>query len=261
MAEEKRVTTEQRGYVWLMGLNRVKKRNAFDPEMFRELSTAYTELDTRAELRCGILFAHGDHFTSGMDLMKTMPIIMEGAQIIPDNQVDPWGIYQRACSKPVICSLQGMCLTLGIELSLACDIRVAAENTKFAQIEIKRGIFPFGGGTIRMVQNMGWGNAMRYLLTGDEFTAQQALAMGMIQEVMPLGQQLERALVLADVIAEQSPLGVQATLRSSRTALEQGFHEAVGQLRPEIHRLLATEDVKEGLNSFLERRPAQFKGK
>src|SRR5262249_8248687 len=153
------------------------------------------------------------------------------------------------------------CLTLGIELVLAQDITVAAADTRFAQIEIKRGIFPFGGATLRWVQTSGWGNAMRYLLTGDEFGAEEALRIGLVQEVVPVGRQLERAVELAETVAAQAPLGVRATLASARRTLEEGMAPAARALLPEIVRLMATDDAREGLMSFLERRTARFTGK
>ena len=102
---------------------------------------------------------------------------------------------------------------------LACDVRVAARDTRFGQIEIKRGIYPVGGATLRMPRELGWGNAMRWLLTGDELGAEEALRIGLVQELVEPGEQLERALALGERIAAQAPLGVRATLASARLAL------------------------------------------
>ncbi|GGQ92276.1 hypothetical protein GCM10008957_00230 [Deinococcus ruber] len=160
-------------------------------------------------------------------------------------------------------AVHGKCLTLGIELLLALDIRVAASDATFAQIEVQRGIFPFGGATLRFPQVAGWGNAMRYLLTGDEFGAHEALRLGLVQEVVETGQELNRAIELAERVAAQAPLGIQATLASARLAAEGGehFRAAADQLMPEVMRLFATDDAREGLQSFQERRPATFSGK
>src|SRR5579863_2925608 len=190
------ITTERRGHVWLMGLNRVAKRNAFDPPMLAALGLAYGTLDRDDELRCGVLFAHGDHFTGGIDLARFAPLMASGGLEPPEGALDPLGIRGPRVSKPVVCAVQGICLTIGIELMLAADVRIAASDTRFAQIEIKRGIYPAGGATIRFVREAGWGNAMRYLLTGDEFDAQEALRIGLVQEVVAPGQQLERAVAL-----------------------------------------------------------------
>ena len=144
---------------------------------------------------------------------------------------------------------------------LASDIRIASRDATFAQIEIKRGIFPFGGATVRMPFVAGWGNAMRYLLTGDTFDAGEALRIGIVQEVVEPGRQLGHAVEIAEVVAKQAPLGVRATIRSSRAAASDGPKSAIKELLPEILELMKTEDAKEGVQSFLERREADFKGK
>ena len=109
-------------------------------------------------------------------------------------------------------AVQGTCLTLGVELALASDIVVAADSTRFGQIEVRRGILPFGGATTRFAARVGWGDAMRWMLTGDTFDAAEALRIGLVQEVVPHGEQYERGLALAQTIAAQAPLAVQATL-------------------------------------------------
>jgi enoyl-CoA hydratase len=146
-------------------------------------------------------------------------------------------------------------------LMLAADVVVAASNARFSQIEVKRGIFPFGGATIRFVQAAGWGNAMRYLLTGDEFDAAEAYRLGLAQEVVEPGVELERALAIAQAIAAQAPLAVQATLASARTGVNQGFDAAASRLMPKVMELMQTEDAVEGFMSFVERRPAVFQGR
>lgn len=258
---EGRITTERRGHVLVMGIDRVKKRNAFDLPMFHALSLAYAELDRDPELRAGVLFAHGDHFTAGLDLAQFSPVFASGKWSLPEGGLDPLGVETRLCKKPVVCAIQGMCLTVGIELALATDIRIASRTARFSQIEIKRGIYPVGGATLRFPREVGWGNAMRYLLTGDEFGAEEALRIGVVQEVVPEGEHVTRALALAEVIAAQAPLGVTATLAASRRALAAGEAEALARLLPDLAPLLASEDAREGLASFLERRAAKFTGK
>jgi enoyl-CoA hydratase len=161
----------------------------------------------------------------------------------------------------MISAVQGICLTIGIELLLATDIRVAASNTRFAQIEIKRGLFPFGGATIRFPREVGWGNAMRYLLTGDDFDAAEAFRLGFVQEVVEPGQQVARAIELAQVVSMQAPLGVRATLKSAHLAIDEGEAAAVRQLQPDLQTISQSEDIKEGVQSFLERRQATFTGR
>jgi enoyl-CoA hydratase/carnithine racemase len=258
MSDDLKITTETRGHLFLIGLNRPKKMNAFDAEMLRALSRAFELLEADDDLRCGVVFAHGDHFTAGLDLADVAPLMMSG-NLELGGGVDPWGVHGRQRTKPTVVAVHGRCLTLGIELCLAQDVTVAASNTRFAQIEVKRGIFPFGGATLRLVQTAGWGNAMRWLLTGDEFGADEALRIGLVQQVVEPGKQLETAIQIAESIAAQAPLGVRATIASARASLTEAA--AAKALLPEIVRLMATEDAREGMMSFLERRAAKFEGK
>jgi enoyl-CoA hydratase/carnithine racemase len=253
-----RITIETRDHVRLIGLNRADKRNAFDLQMFGELAQAYGEFERDARARCALLFAHGEHFSGGIELPQWLPFFRDGRMPpLPEGAIDPLMREQRL-SKPVVIALQGWCLTIGIELLLAADIRVAAQGTRFAQIEVKRGIFPVGGATVRLVQELGWGNAMHILLTGDEFSADQALRWGLIQEVAPAGQQLERARALAHSVARQSPAGIRATLASARLARAQGERAAFTEMMRDMQATVAGPDAIEGLNAFLERREPRF---
>lgn len=259
------ITTEARGHVFLMGLNRPHKRNAFNLDMLRELSQAYAAYEDDPQARCAVLFAHGDHFTAGLDLAEVGPAVASGKPLFPEDGIDPVGMapYQggRKRTKPVIMAVQGWCLTVGMELIMASDMCVAAENTRFAQIEIKRGIMPFGGATLRFPLIAGWGNAMRYLLTGDELGAAEAHRIGLVQEVVTTGTELGRAIALAEAVARQAPLAVQASLVSARVALEQGPAAAADKLLEQTRGLMRSEDAMEGVRSFIERREAVFKGK
>ena len=243
-----------------MGLDRVAKRNAFDLPMWDGLCRAYGELERDPELRVGVLHALGDHFTGGLDLPQWGPVFASGKFAIPDGGINPLGLASQI-SKPIVAAVQGICLTIGIELLLATDVRIAARGTRFAQIEIKRGIYPAGGATLRFPREVGWGNAMRWLLTGDEFDAAEAHRIGLVQEVTEHGQQLARAVAIAEVIAEQAPLGVYATLASSRHALPESERTAAARLYADLAPLLQTEDVQEGMRAFLERRPGKFRGR
>jgi enoyl-CoA hydratase/carnithine racemase len=255
-----RTAVERRGHVLLIGLDRAAKRNAFDLALWNELCLAYGTLERDPELRVGVLHALGDHFTGGLDLPQWAPVFASGKFTIPDGGVDPLGLTSRV-TKPIVCAVQGICLTIGIELLLATDLRIAAAGTRFGQIEIKRGIYPVGGATLRFPREVGWANAMRWLLTGDEFDAAEALRIGMVQEVVAHGEQLARAVQLAEVIAAQSPLGVYATLASSRYALPETEAAAAARLLPDLQPLMKSEDMQEGLRAFMERRPGAFKGR
>ena len=258
---EGKVSIEKRGHVMAIGLDRAAKRNAFDLAMFESLGHAYAELERDPEMRVAVLFGHGDHFTGGLDLAQWAPVMATGKFPIPEGAIDPMSLWGPFRTKPVVCAVSGICFTIGIELLFATDLRVAAQGTRFGQIEIKRGIYPVGGATIRMPRECGWGNAMRWLLTGDEFGAEEALRIGMVQEVVPHGEHVARALALADTIAAQAPLGVYATLASSRLALAKAERVAADRLLPDLSPVLASDDAKEGVASFLERRAGSFRGK
>jgi enoyl-CoA hydratase/carnithine racemase len=149
---------------------------------------------------------------------------------------------------------------LGIELMLVNQISIASADAKFSQYEVSRGLFPFGGGTVRWPQSVGVNNAYRYMLTGDWFDAQEAYRLGLAQEIVPEGQQLERAIALAEKIAEQAPLGVQAVLRSTRLAQSKGSEAALAKIQRQILRIFLSKDVRRGIAAFKARTTAKFKG-
>ena len=253
-----KVTTEKVGHVLKIGLNRPDKMNAADEEMLHQLALAYGELEKDKELRVGLVFAHGDHFTAGLDLFDVGPKMQTGKlQLVPEGGIDPWGIQTKQVSKPVVMATRGTCFTLGVELALASDIVIAASDSKFAQLEVARAILPFGGGTIRLPKVAGHAKAMQYLLTGDSFGANEALAMGMINEVVEPGKELARAMQFAEKIAAQAPLAVQATLASARNADSENEKQ---QLFIRLGNLMATKDVERGMQAFISKQPAQFEG-
>lgn len=254
------ITSELRGHVYLIGLSRAAKRNAFTTVMLAELAAAYTAFEASSEARVAVLFAHGDHFTGGLDLAEVGPAVARGASLASAGGIDPLDLWGERRKKPVVCAVQGICLTVGIELMLAADVVIAAAGTRFSQMEVKRGIMPFGGATLRFPAAAGWGRAMKWLLTGDEFDATEALAMGLVAEVVPDGTQLDVAIALAERIASRAPLAVQATIANARIAAEQGREAALAALMPTARGLFATKDAMEGVRSFLERRDAKFTG-
>ncbi|MDC0719356.1 crotonase/enoyl-CoA hydratase family protein [Nannocystis bainbridge] len=260
MSTDRRLSTQTHGHVQMIGLDRAAKRNAFDLAMLRQLAEAFTEFEDDPQLRCAVVFAHGDHFTAGLDLAEVGPAVARGELLFPPGAVDPLGLHGRVRSKPVVLAVQGFCLTLGIELMLAADIRIAASDARFGQIEIRRGIFPFGGATLRLPQVAGWGNAMRWLLTGDNFDAAEALRIGLVQEVVAPGEQVQRALEIATTIAAQAPLGVRATLSTARTTVERGPEAALATMMDDVRAIMGSDDAREGMQSFVERRAARFSG-
>lgn len=257
-----RVTVERTGHVLLIGLNRAQKRNAADLRMLQELALAYGELERDPELRVGFVFAHGDHFTGGLDLADVAPRIgANGLDMVPEGGINPWQVSGTSLTKPVVVAVQGTCLTLGIELMLASEVVVAADSTVFGQIEVSRGILPFGGATIRFPRAVGWGSAMRWVLTGDSFPVTEAHRIGLVQEVVPHGEQYARGLEIAERIAAQAPLAVQAALANARIAVRDGDAAAEEALQPELVRLARSEDARIGMESFVTRQPAQFVGR
>jgi enoyl-CoA hydratase/carnithine racemase len=255
------VIVEEREDVLHMGLNRPAKRNAFNVEMLEELGRAYERLERDDHLRAGVLFAHGDNFTAGLDLADVGPRLVEGSLDWPADARNPWRNDGRPWTKPVVAAVQGWCMTLGIELLLAADIRIASADTRFAQLEVQRGIYPFGGATTRLPRDAGWGNAMRWLLTGDEFDAAEALRIGLVQEVVEPGRQIERAVELAERIAARSaPLAVRTTLAAAQRATREGERAAEDRFVDDVVELFQSKDGIEGMQSFIERRQPRFVG-
>jgi enoyl-CoA hydratase/carnithine racemase len=258
------ISCEQRGALLLIGINRPAKYNGFTPRMFRELGEAYTRLDDDPQLRVGVLHAFGQHFTAGLDLPTIAPLMRSGEKAIPLGLVEPTDLgtpgYRRR-TKPVVTAVKGITYTLGIELMLAADVVIAADDCRFSQLEVKRGIMATGGATLRMAQRAGLGHALLHLLTGDEFDAAEALRLNFVQKVVPAGQELEAALRIAEAIAEQAPLAVVATRLNALKCVEQGPIAAMQEFIEVQQHLSNTEDAAEGVRSFIERRPAKFTGR
>ena len=261
---EGRIVCETQGHVLLIGIDRPAKRNGFTPAMFRQLGEAYTRLDDDAHLRVGVLHAVGEHFTAGLDLPTIAPLMQRGEKAVPLGLVDPLDLgmegYRRR-TKPMVVAVQGITYTLGIELMLAADVVIAADNCRFSQLEVKRGIMATGGATLRMSQRAGLGNALLHLLTGDEFDSAEALRLNFVQKVVPRPQLLAEALRVAQAIAEQAPLAVAATLHNARKAVEQGPRAAMEDFIRVQQTLSNSADAAEGVRSFVEKRPARFNGR
>src|SRR5690349_17409892 len=168
-----RVTVERDDKILLIGVNRPEKRNAFDLETIEAFGAAYERLGKDPEIRAGVVFGHGDHFSAGLDLAQVGPVVAEKgpAALGGGHAYDPFGVWGPPVPKPVVLAVSGIAYTLSIELALASDIVIAAEGVRFRQLEIGRGILPFGGATLRGAERLGWGNAMRFLLTAEEFGA------------------------------------------------------------------------------------------
>ena len=261
MSQDK-VIVQKEGNVLLMGFNRPEKRNAFDLDMYWAIAYAYGQLNNDPDLRCGLLYAVGDHFSSGIDLVQWAPVFAEGKMPdIPDDAIDPFALDEdKRLTKPLVMAVQGITYTFAIEMLLTSDIRVAASDLRLAQLEVTRGIYPVGGATVRMFEEIGWGNAMRYILTGDVMDAQEAYRLGLVQAITEPGQQFDKALEFAVKISQQAPLAVQASLKSARIARIQGAQAALNRLLPDLLPIMTSQDAAEGIKAFIERRQADFKG-
>ena len=257
------VRTSVDGHVLVVGVDRPAKRNAWNLEVIHGVAAAYDRLGSDPALRVGVVHGVGDHFSAGLDLAEVLPAVTEQgpAALSGSGTYDAFGLWGTPCPKPVVMAVQGIAFTLSIELALASDVVVAAEDVRFGQLEIARGILPFGGATVRAAAQLGWGNAMRWLLTAEEFGAAEAHRIGLVQEVVPAGAQLGRAVELAQRIAAMAPLGVQGTLANARVARQASERAAAEHLAGLLPGITASEDAAEGVRSFVERRAAQFSGR
>ena len=255
------ITTQTEDNIFLIGLNRPEKRNALNPDMLRALSRAYTHFEHTKELRVAIVHAHGDHFSGGLELDACAEELMSPTstlQLVPDGCIDPWGIKTKRVSKPVIMTAKGYTLTASIELALASDIVIAADDAKFAQLEISRGAFPVGGATTRWQLACGYQNAMRYLLTGDFFDAEEARRIGLVQDIVKKEDLLDYAKDMAKRIAAHAPRGVRATLQTARMVQDNGQQAGADLLYPLIYAMWSTEDLQRGINSFKDKTRPEF---
>jgi len=171
------VAIEAKDHILHIQLTRQEKYNALSLEMYRDIARALKRLTDDADLRVAVVSAEGKHFTAGVELDEWAPYFGGGEGWPVDNQcIDPMGVHGPQHGKPVIIAVQGYCFTWGVEMLLYTEIRVAAEDTKFQMLEVQRGLFPCGGATYRLPREIGWGNAQRVLLTGDRWTAEEALS-------------------------------------------------------------------------------------
>ena len=252
-------------HILVMTVDRVEKKNAFTPKIALELSAALTRLDDDPDLFVGVLVFAGAHTTAGLE----MPLFF-GEEAKRDEArrqaeqtsepVDPYGLGRRL-SKPRVTAVQGITFTIGIEIALAGDIVIAASDTRFCQLEPKRGLAPLGGATVRYVQRAGWGNAMYHLLRADEFDAAEAYRIGLVQEVVEPGRQTERAIALARDMLQCSPAALTHTIANARLALDADEPTAIAAIPTMAATVQSTEDFAEGVASFIERRPARFNGR
>jgi len=258
--EPGRVTVERRAGVLLLGIDRPQAQNRMSPEILIGLGKGLYQLEHDQELRVAVIHGHGRDFCLGVDLPAFAAA--QAAGVLPPKDPDyinPLGLRPPFRTKPVVAAVQGGTKYAGHELFLAADIRIAASDCVFSQGEVARGIFPGGGATVRFTREAGWGEAMRYMLTGEEWGAEEARRMGLAQEVTEPGKQLERAVAIAGKIAANAPLGVKATLASAHLAIA-GEDAAFTALQTEFPKILQSNDAKEFQKALREGRQPTFHG-
>ena len=253
------IRTEVHGHVFKIIIDNVAKKNSFSPQMMAQLSDAITLLDRTEDYWVGVLCAEGPDFTAGLDMPKFFGPNAERTDLKPGN-IDAFALKGR-CRKPIVTAVQGITFTIGLEMMLAGDIVIAASDCRFCQMEAKRGIAPLGGAHFRYLTRAGWGDAMYHLFLCDEFGADRAYKIGFVQEVVEPGRQIDRAMEIARLIAKNAPIGIQVTKEAALKYIEGGERAAIDYIPRIKDRVMNSEDMKEGIQSFIERRSAAFKGR
>ncbi|MEK6594347.1 MAG: enoyl-CoA hydratase-related protein [Pseudomonadota bacterium] len=242
----------------LVRINRPEARNALNIEVRRLLARHLTELGDDEATRCIVLTGNEKSFAAGADIKE-----MAGAGTIEMLQRGTHKLWRAisACPKPVIAAVNGFALGGGCELAMTCDIIIAGESAKFGQPEVKIGIIPGGGGTQRFTRAVGKYKAMRYVLTGDLFSAREAFDMGLVSEIAPDAEVEQRALAMAQQIADLSPLAIQQAKESVLRGLDASLETGLALETKAIQILFSSQDQKEGMAAFIEKRKPRFQGK
>jgi enoyl-CoA hydratase len=257
------VTVERRGEIALIGLNRPFIQNRLDPPTRVRLAETFYQYEHDPSLRAVVLFGHGENFSRGIDVDASQAAITAGQRTLNRPAViDPLGKTTAHLSKPVVVVAHGDTWNLGHEIYLAADIRIAAANTRFGQDENTHGRFPGGGATVRFVREAGWGNAMRYMLTGDHWSADESYRMGITQAIAPTPEAaLEAGIAMARKIAGCGPLSIKATLASAHQVIDPVEADALSKLDAAYGALYRTQDFIEGRRAEAEGRPPRYIGK
>ena len=256
---------EREGAILVVTMNRPEARNALSGEMLARMGDAWKLLDTDPELRVGVLTGAGGTFCAGADLKAMSGGYAEDqwtARFEQDADLQWKALlrHARPC-KPIVAAVEGYAIAGGTEILQGTDIRVAGASATFGVAEVRRGLFPLGGSTVRLRRQIAYTLAAEILLTGRNVSAQEAKEIGLIGRVVPDGEALAEAMRIAEQIAANGPLAVQAVLRSLRET--EGMPE-VEALQRELQiglPIFATEDAREGPRAFKEKRPAVLKGR
>lgn len=243
-------------------LNRPEAMNSIDPEMRAELKEVWKRIHADDAIRVAVLTGAGDKaFCTGSDLKKTMPPAESFAYSTFGQSESDHLLAGLNTDKPLICAINGYAMGGGLELALACDIRVASENAQFALSEVRIGSIPGAGGTQRLPRAIGASNAMLMLLTGDRVDAAEALRLGLVSKVVPQDALLETARGIAQRIARNAPLAVRAVKRLVQQGMDMPLNTAIDTERYVFGLMRDTADRIEGRRAFQEKRTPQYQGK
>ncbi len=264
MAEQfEKIIYVKEGRLAFVTINRPYRMNAIDAQTSSELNAAFTDFRDDEELWVAILTGAGDRaFSAGNDLVA-MAEAMSGKNPAAMQFRAPFGGITRnfECWKPIIAAINGYCLAGGLEISLCCDIRVAAEHAQFGVPEVTRAIIPAAGGTQRLPRFLPRAIALEMLITGARFDAQWALRNGLVNYVVPADQVLTKSRELAEKICENGPLAVRAAKESALRGIELSLQEGLAQEAEFSRKVLGTEDAREGPLAFAQKRQPQYKGR
>ena len=244
-------------HIALVQLNRPKELNALNLQLMLELKKALAQLDEQDEVRCIIITGNQQAFAAGADIQQ-----MESKGPIDLLKIDQFETWDqiRKTKKPIIAAVSGFALGGGCELAMTCDMIIASETAKFGQPEIKIGIMPGAGGTQRLTRAVGKVNAMEMVLTGKFIGAEEAKNMGLVNRVVPEELYLDEAVKLAKEIALMSPIAIRLAKESVNKAFESGLQEGLFFERKNFYMTFASNDQKEGMSAFVEKRRPDFKG-
>jgi len=259
------VKVEVRGHVMIVTINRPEARNAVNRFVHEGVGDALEAADLDPDVRVVIITGAGDKsFCAGADLVA----LSRGEKLAPDDPVKAaWGfagVVSHAISTPTIAAVNGFALGGGLEITLACDLAVAVDTAQFGLPEPKRGIFAAAGGVFRLPEQLPRKIAMEMILTGDPISAERALALGLINAVAPADRLIDTAMKLAERIAANAPLSVQASKRMAQGIIDGGVkreEEAWRQNRVEMKAVFASEDSREGPKAFAEKRIPVWKAR
>jgi enoyl-CoA hydratase len=258
MSDYQYILVDKDERVGIVTLNRPKELNALNFQLVSELAEALETFDRDESIGCMIITGAGQKaFAAGADIKEMSdksPIDMMLGGFESWNHI-------RRLHKPLIAAVGGFALGGGCELAMHCDIIVASENARFGQPEINLGIIPGAGGTQRLARTFGKYRTMEMVLTGVPFTAQEMAAQGLVNRVVPQGEHLTEALKVAKLVAQRAPLALRLAKESVLAAFETSLEQGLEIERKNFFLLFATEDMREGMQAFIEKRPAEFQGK